>query len=364
MRVLDELHGHEALLEGLWRTASSGRLPHAISFEGPSGVGKFNAALRFASGLLCENGPGAPCGTCAPCKRVRSGGRLGNHPDLYLIDPVEEAREQSSAKKVVTITIKIERIAIRAGEEDCAEGFLRLVSQEDGWRIVILRDAHLMQAGAQNALLKTLEEPGKNTLLILETAQPGDLLPTILSRLVRLRFGRLPLETTERVLIEEGLEREVAPILAAWSEGAPGEALRLNREGCLAIRSLFLSVLAGERGAFEGVGELWKLPGEFIGSTPKARDRHRARVALDVLLDLLGDQLRWQEGVATTALRHRDLAEAGVFQPQSPALLSRTINACLELRGAMSGNVSPDATMERCFLALESGRTVPAPAGR
>ena len=287
---------------------------------------------------------------------MRSGGRRGNHPDLYLVDPVEEAREGSSAKKVLTVSIKIERIAVRGGDEDCAEGFLRLVSVEDGWRIVILRDAHLMQAPAQNALLKTLEEPGRNTLIILETSQAADLLPTIRSRCVRVNFERLPLETTEKVLVQEGLEFSVAGTLAAWSEGAPGEALRLDREGCIGIRELFLTVQTGERGAFGAVAELWKLPGEFIGSTPKARDRHRARVALDVLVDLLGDELRLAEGVAPELLAQRELAVSGALRVTNPVMLSRLIQSCLELRSAMAGNVSPDATMERCFLLLEESR--------
>jgi hypothetical protein len=361
VRVLDRLHGHEPILEGLWRAAAAGRLPHALSFEGPGGVGKFNAALRFANGLLCAAGPGPPCGDCAPCKRVRSGARRGNHPDLYLVDAVEEARErQSGGKRVLTLGIKLGRIAIRGGEDDCAEGFLRLVSAEDGWRIVVIREAERMQTEAQNALLKTLEEPGSQTLLVLETARPGDLLPTIRSRLVRIRFDRLTREETEGVLRDEGIGEAPAGVLAAWSEGAPGEALRLEREGALGLREHLLSVITGERRAHEAAAELWKLPGETIGSTPRARDRHRARVALDVVLDLAGDAMRVSEGVPAEGLRHGDLVREGTLTADSLPGARLLIERCLDLRAAMAGNVSPEATLERCLLALERARGVPS----
>ncbi|MFT5284879.1 MAG: DNA polymerase-3 subunit delta' [Planctomycetota bacterium] len=369
MQILDELISHEATLEGLWNAAAEKRLPHAFVFEGASGIGKFNAALRFASGLFCDEGPGAPCGTCPPCKRIRSGERRGNHPDLYLIDAVEEALEATGSKKVLSLSISLSRIAIRDGDEDCAEGFLRLVSVEDGWRIVIIREAERMNKEAQNALLKTLEEPGKHTLLILETSLPGDLLATIQSRCVKIRFDYLPIEQTERLLISKGVDLAEALVLAAWSNGAPGEALRLKREGALEMRALFLSVLQGQRGAVEAAAEFWKLPGEFIGSTPKAQGRHRARVALDVLLGLLGDWLRLTEGLSSDQLRHRDIASqggfsGGAFDSTTASALKSKIDSCLELRATMQGNVSPEPTIERCLLVLENTEGAAIAPGR
>ena len=81
---------HGDVLLGLWKSAADGRLPHALLFSGPSGVGKFLSAGWFAAGLLCARGPGEPCLTCGPCKRVRS----GSHPDLFVVDAAASGQDQ------------------------------------------------------------------------------------------------------------------------------------------------------------------------------------------------------------------------------------------------------------------------------
>ena len=96
MQVFEPV-GHAGAVRSLWHAAEVGRLPHALCFEGPEGIGKFRAALWFAAGLLCSEGPGEPCGACGPCKRVSSGGAGGNHPDLLVIDPIEELAELAAA---------------------------------------------------------------------------------------------------------------------------------------------------------------------------------------------------------------------------------------------------------------------------
>ena len=174
-----EPRGHAEAVRGLWRAAARGRLPHALLFEGPDGTGKFLAARWLAQGLLCAGGPGDPCGACGPCRRLLSGGEQGNHPDCALIDPVQEETE----------SISIDRIAERTGrgeKRESAEAFLRLRPAEGGWRVLVIRDADRMLPPAQNALLKTLEEPSPGTLLVLVTARPAALLDTVRSRASRL----------------------------------------------------------------------------------------------------------------------------------------------------------------------------------
>ena len=123
--------GHAAIVEGLWSAARETRLAHALGFDGQEGVGKFHAARWFAAGLLCKDGPGAPCGSCPPCKRVAS----GNHADLCIIDP-EALGEES---------IRVDFIR-RKPDSDCpvdppVEEFLELKAHEGGFQVVILRDA-------------------------------------------------------------------------------------------------------------------------------------------------------------------------------------------------------------------------------
>jgi len=154
---------HDGIVLRLWAAARAGRLPHALLFEGRAGIGKVAAASWFAMGCLCARGPGEPCGTCGPCRRVTSGGEEANHPDLFVIDPLAEEEEQ----------IKIGRIAERGREEGSSraslEAFLGLRPFEAALRPVLVRESHRMNVSAQNALLKSLEEPRAGTVLVLES---------------------------------------------------------------------------------------------------------------------------------------------------------------------------------------------------
>ncbi len=360
MHVPESLVGHEALLAGLWRNARKGRLPHALLFEGRSGVGKFAAARRLAAGLLCAQGPGPACRTCPPCKRVQSGGWRGNHPDLYTIDPLEEVLEEPESKRG-SLAIRLERISVRDGNQDCAEGFLGLVSVEGGWRIVLVREAHLMIVAAQNALLKTLEEPGRDTLIVLETALSSELLPTIRSRCVRVRFRALDLESSAAILVKEGLDVARARMLARWSRGAPGEGLRLHREGADAARAVLLDVLRGSRPTLEAVRAISELEGDFPGPSAPARARARARSFLDLAVCVLADARRAAEGVATEGLAHGDVAPElarAVLSPRG----RRALDQALDLCGVMEANVTPELTVERLLLVLREAIGVPSRA--
>ncbi len=361
MQVPERLFGHEPTLDGLWSAAGAMRLPHALLFEGPEGVGKFATALRLAAGLLCSKGPGAPCGSCPPCKRVGSGGWRGNHPDLFVIDPEEESAEEGSKRR--TLAIPVHRIAVRSGadsEGTSAQEFLGLLAVEAGWRIVLVREAHLMAAPAQNALLKTLEEPGENTLLVLVSGRSGKLLPTIKSRCARVRFGRISRDETAELLRGAGVPGE----LARWSGGAPGEALRLHREDAATVRSLIAGVLNGDGPPLEAAHAVWGVEGEYPGPTPTAQARARARSVLDLGAAILLDVLRHGEGCDAESLAHGDLA-AALVPRIGPTGAARALERVLELRSAAEGNATPEVAVERCLLALAEAGVVgsPCPSG-
>ena len=170
MRFVEPV-GHAEAIAGLLRAAAGRRLAHALLLSGPDGIGKFLAAEWLAFGLLCARGPARPCGACGPCKRLLA----GTHADILVLDPESEGEEE----------IKISRITRRERDSQPNVGdFLSLRPMEGGWRVVILRDADRMNEEAQNALLKTLEEPGTSTLLALVASRPESLLPTTRSRCV------------------------------------------------------------------------------------------------------------------------------------------------------------------------------------
>jgi DNA polymerase III delta' subunit len=338
---------HGAVLDGLWRAARAGRLAHALAFEGPGGVGKFLTAKRLALGLLCVDGPGDPCGGCGPCKRVTSGDRLGNHPDLHVVDAVLEDEEQ----------IKVERIAERDGGAESVESFLGLRALEGGWRIVLIRDADRMNAAAQNALLKTLEEPGAQTLLVLVTDRPERLLDTVRSRCVRMRFGRLVPADTARICRANGIGPEDAARLTRLCGGSPGDALALAARGGLEVLAILADVLHGRTGPVAAARAAADVAGEFRGGTPRARERDRARVVFDLALGIAADARRLALGVAPGELAHGGLLDAAIA-----ARLDRAaIEALLVARADVERNLAPAAIVERCMLVLAGG--VPVPSG-
>jgi len=351
---IDPPLGQAAIVERLWSAAVRGRLPHALSFEGPEGIGKFHAVRWFAAGLLCEHGPAAPCGVCGPCKRVASGGARGNHPDLLPIDPLEEDEE----------TIRVNRIARRDGGEEgdgSVEAFLALRPMEGHGRVVILRESHRMNAAAQNALLKTLEEPRPGTHLVLETHRPDALLSTILSRCVRLRFEPLSRADCRHVLAASGIEGERAERLARWTEGSPGRALALAARGIEEMRAHLADLLLGRVPAQRTAARLQEVEGEFHGARPTQKARDRARTVLDLELALLRDLRRARAGADPALLPHGELAELLAEAGRLPTErgLARRTERVLESRSDVARNLTPDALIERTLFQLAD----PSPTG-
>ena len=337
--------GHEAVIERLFGAALAERLPHALLFEGPEGTGKFTAMAWLASGLLCAEGPGPPCGSCGPCKRVRS----GNHPDLFVVDPIGEGEEK----------LRVIRIAYRPdapnnpNPEDCVESFLNLRAVEASRRPVLLRDVHRMNAAAQNALLKTLEEPRPGVILMLETHRTDLLLDTILSRCVRLRSGSLSRAEGCRVLEEQGLDPERAQRLARWTDGSVGQALALVARGGEEALECLVQVLEGRLDPVVGAGRLGEIKGAFVGGTASAKARDRARVVLDLALALARDGHRLEVGARPEDLAFgTELVTAQQVRGTLPRPWAARLEVLLTCRADVDRNVGPDALFERGLMAL------------
>jgi DNA polymerase-3 subunit delta' len=337
--------GHAEVLAGLFRAARDGRLAHALCFVGPEGVGKFLAAEQLAMGLLCAQGPRNPCGVCGPCKRAK----IDSHPDVFVLDPTEEGSE----------SIAIAHVTPRAGgPEQTIEQFLALRPMEGGWRIVLIREADRMVEEAQNALLKTLEEPGESTLLVLETARPDRLLPTIHSRCVRVPFRSLSDVEVAAILRREGLDTAQSTTLSRWSQGAPGAALALASRGAIEMRALLEQAFEGGFDPFATAREVSEIDGDFPGKTAPARSRARARSFLDLAASVLRDALRASAGIAPDSLPHGDLVTRLARAPEGA--LSSALERILDARQDVDANLAPDAALERAFLALEPLSTSPA----
>jgi DNA polymerase-3 subunit delta' len=224
---LADIRGQERAIGFLRRAWEHGRLAHAYLFAGPAGVGKLATARALAMGLHCEVQPFDACGTCVACRTIAA----GTHPDVRLVGGPEKDRRDISIEQVRELQREL--------------GFRAMSSHP---KIGVVNDADLLTVQAQNALLKTLEEPGGESLLILIVSNATSLVPTILSRCQRIGFDPLADDALTEVLIRQGCDRALATALAAYADGSPGRALALDAEFFTRRRGEILTRLAALRG--------------------------------------------------------------------------------------------------------------------
>jgi DNA polymerase-3 subunit delta' len=278
--------------------------------------------MAVARALVCARGEGDPCEACAPCRRASR----GLHPDVFLVEPV-------------TAAIKIEQVreAVREIQgrpfEARARGF-------------VIDEAHSMTEQASNALLKSLEEPPPTSHVVLVTASPQALLPTIRSRCHQLRFSPLPAPFVEAYLRERsGLSPEEAHLRAALSGGSLGAALAFETEGYRALRDELLSLLEGlqSRG-----------PAERLDAAERLGQQDDAEQALTVLRSLLRDLAALRAGSPRGQLLNGDVAERLEAAARGPlgeraALMAE---AAGETRMALRGNANLALSLDQLADAL------------
>ena len=223
------LLGHHLTLTLLSRATAAGTLPPSLIFAGPEGVGKRAAALALAQALNCPT-PVAPtdrlaldaCGECPVCRRIDR----GLHPDVTVVEPGETG----------SIKIDVVREAIR---QTTFKPF------EARRRVIIFNDADGLGDDAQNALLKTLEEPPPGSVLILVTAHPHRLLATVRSRCPVVRFAPLlPADVAQWLMQAHGIAETEARAVAAVSRGSLAAARETAHTGVEAVREAAGRVLA------------------------------------------------------------------------------------------------------------------------
>lgn len=215
----DDVFGQSAAIEALTTAYRLDRLPHALIFSGPMGVGKATTARALAGLFLCEKPRElAPCGKCESCRSFHA----GTHPDYHIVERklIRLENKDSKARDLAADVVRhflIEKAAMK--------------SVVGVGKMFVIEEAELMNATAQNALLKTLEEPAGRTLIILLTDQPESLLSTIRSRSRLVRFAPLDSKAVRSQLEKRGIPRETASAAAGVSEGSLGLALRWIEDG-------------------------------------------------------------------------------------------------------------------------------------
>ena len=208
------------MIATLRRMIAGGRIPSALLFAGPHNVGKRSTALALAKALNCPEGQGEACGQCPTCRKIGQ----GVHPDVLLVEPEGQFIRIDQVREVV--------------------GSLALNPFEAKKRVVVVAEAARMNPQAAHAFLKTLEEPPADTLIVLCAAGAAQLLETIVSRCLAIRFAPLPEETVARMLGEtSGLEGEALDFAVRFSQGRLRPELRDKARDWIMIREELMEAL-------------------------------------------------------------------------------------------------------------------------
>ena len=257
------------------KISSKEKLAHAYLFIGPDSIGKSQTAVEIVKLINCENNADGSkeeaCRACPSCLKIAS----GNHPDIFMIN-----KGDTSSIKIGAIREVLQRMQLRPFEA-------RL-------KAVIIKNIEDLTAEGSNALLKTLEEPTRGSLLILTTAVPEVCLSTVRSRCHPVYFFAMPrrelLETLEKKLL---IDKEEAHFLSLYTEGCLGKAVQLHEEGFFQQKNVIIDNIIFNRNN-EG----------YIKSL--VMDKVQVKVVLEVLLSWFRDALLMKLGTKSEYLAHSD----------------------------------------------------------
>ncbi|MDR1990200.1 MAG: DNA polymerase III subunit delta' [Acidobacteriaceae bacterium] len=321
-----DIVGHRTLVALLSRSVARGTLPPSLILAGPAGIGKSLAAVSVAQAVNCleplrdvaaSDGAVLPldaCGRCAACSRIAR----GVHPDVLLVVPGDNG----------SIKVDVVRDVVDRSHYRPFEGVRR---------VVVIDDADALVSQAQNALLKTLEEPPSGSMFILVTSRPDALLSTVTSRCPRLRFAPLAPDDIARALIARGVHETNARATASIVDGSLARALEASEDDATGARERALEFVASiarstdARHRLEGTKEL------LAKSVRGATDREMLAATLRVMSSLF-----------------RDLALLGT-NAEGTTLANVDLGPALERLSAWSGARALDAfkAVDRALAALE-----------
>lgn len=314
-----EFLGNERIVAALRGALRTGRVPHALLFTGPRGVGKFTLARMFAQAANCERLTDDFCGECATCQRIS----LLADPQSLIEQGLAERGESADAATVERVPLILQshpdvwalvpdpvRLKTPVARPMLRVGQLRAVQRAAYFqpmgrrRVFILDSADTMRWDVANVFLKILEEPPGSATLILTAPSPYALLPTIVSRCLQFHFAPLPPSDVEKILQDKTDYKPADRKLAAQlAEGSPGLAIEMNLEQAQQQRRNALRIL--ERAARgEGFAQL------FADTAALAKDRESSfEEQISVFYGLLSDLLELTSGVNQPTLRNAPLVK-------------------------------------------------------
>jgi len=373
-----DIVGQDAAVSLLERALTGNRQPHAYLFAGPAGVGRRTTAMALAAALLCESPQSKPnsgrfkdlppeqevrqaCGACASCRQIEA----GTHPDFHLVYK-ELARYHDDAnvrnQKMQELGIPVIRSFLI--------GPAGRASARGRGKVFIVLESELLSVAAQNALLKTLEEPPPGVRIILICRYPDRMLPTTLSRCWLMRFGPLPAGFVRDKLIEADVAAPEAAFWAGFTEGSVGRALALASRDMYAVKRDVLARLAklSAAGAGELADHLAKLTEKLAVravAEAKAADgaelaktlasRQAAGVVLEIVASAYRDALTLSAG-ADRPLAHAEQAEVpeALARRFDATELAEIIEQLAEFERLLWRNVNPKTVWDNIGITCVS----------
>ena len=337
--------GQDGLIHQLDQSIRQGAYAHAYLIVGPPQTGKLTLAMDMAQAVNCTAPPKAPCGECSQCLRIAS----GQHADVVVVGTVAPASGGAAGSDG-----NRPRTEIGIGDVREIQRLTSLTPTEGRTRVIVFEDAHRLSEEASNALLKTLEEPPEQVMLLLTTHWEDGILPTIKSRCRTLEFKPL---ATGQVLAsltgDFGIEEEEAQLLARLSMGRLGWALEAHSDA---------SVMESRRDELTRISELLdaSLEDRFAYASDLSTHFYRNRAEA---LDVLGLWLRWWRDmlVASEAGHNGEVEVVNVDWNESltraaagysTSQISGFIRTLLETMESLESNVNARLALEAMMLAM------------
>ena len=362
-----EFLGNEKIVAALRGAFRASRVPHALLFTGPRGVGKFTLARMFAQAANCEKLTDDFCGACATCSQIarladlqglmeqglaergesadaatveRMPLILQGHPDVWAIVP-----------DPVRLKSPVARPMLRIGQVRAVQraAYFQPMGKR---RVFILDGAETMRWDVANVFLKILEEPPGSATLILTAPSPFSLLPTIVSRCLQFHFAPLPAAEVETILKKHSDRKPSEIKLAAQlSQGSPGLAMEMNLEETVEKTRTVLRIL--ERAARgQGFAQL------FADTSALAKDRESSfEDLLAIYYGVLSDLLQLTSGTSAPMLRNAHLAKEldGLARNINTLWVERAIDGIDELAAGARRNLNRQLGMDSLVASLAGG---------
>jgi DNA polymerase-3 subunit delta' len=322
-----DILGHDRIVEVLQRSLRGGKTAHSYLFEGVSGSGRKKTALALIQALFCTTLPDDACGVCPSCRKIDG----GNHPDIHLIAPLPDKRD-----------ISIEQL--REMQHD-----LSLRPYEAPRKVCIIDPAERMSVSAANSLLKTLEEPPGNALIILLTENAGMLLSTVRSRCQLIRFAPLSPEHVLTLLERNGMAPDTAALIAPMSGGSLQKALELDNESLAIRREAVLS-----RVSQMNIGRIATV---FDAAEELSGNRDATLELLDMLLSFFRDAVHLGAGNGDIVNRSVRGAIESIAAKRSFPRNLELLERIYETRRDVQRNANPKLALDHLFMIMgDAGR--------